>query len=391
VPSDGAVAVAEIWGLCAAALPQSTSPRERVNHFHSGFPLARGASRPAAVADSFFAISLSPMPDRDHDGAGAGALGGASVTYGFAGRSPCCCAFSLPLLPRARSAALLLALGTRREVSGGATASRFNNCVEGPPTQTSTPSAGGDARHPRQGVKTASAAAGNADREHDVEYKFGPTHSPHLLRCQQVVDLASQSHRSISRFRVAANWIGLYFGADGGYAWQSSRWSTASGALFWRRTATTRPDHLPAASSAQIINSTGSSSALRETGSGPTRPAAIRPLCRLGQPARFRFVHCFHDDQGLWLDPRPAWASRLDRFLIFAIAGWATGNPSTACALTGARNLGESEGRRSGGEIVRPTQAIDSHEYFMGIARPQKKPAGRAQPPRPEHSLANVH
>lgn len=146
------------------------------------------------------------------------------------------------------------------------------------------------------------------------------------------------------------NWTGFYFGADGGFAWQrsSGTLTTASGAVLTPYGYSgTGPFAGPFVGGNyqfnrfvlgvegdwQWSNLTGNNqtlAALGSTGALPAGPFTVSTTTKDYGSIRGRLGVAF------------------DRFLLFATGGWATGNPSTAFALTGAAPFVTSGGRSNG-------------------------------------------
>ena len=150
--------------------------------------------------------------------------------------------------------------------------------------------------------------------------------------------------------RSPCSWTGFYFGADGGYGWQRSAGTlmTAAGA------ALTQYDYSvtgPFAGSFvganyqfnrfvlgvegdwQWSNLTGNSQSLAPlgtTGALPAGPFMVSTTTKDYGSIRGRFGVAF------------------DRFLVFGTGGWASGNPSTAFALTGAAPFVTTVGKSNG-------------------------------------------
>jgi outer membrane immunogenic protein len=159
------------------------------------------------------------------------------------------------------------------------------------------------------------------------------------------------------RVRSPYNWTGFYFGADGGFAWQR-----ATGTLTTASSAVLTPYGYsgagPFAGSFvggnyqfnrfvlgvegdwQWSNLTGSNQTLAPlgaTGALPSGPFTVSTTTKDYGSIRGRLGVAF------------------DRFLVFGTGGWATGNPSTAFALTGAVPFvttgGKSNGWAAGGGV----------------------------------------
>jgi outer membrane immunogenic protein len=141
--------------------------------------------------------------------------------------------------------------------------------------------------------------------------------------------------------RSPYTWAGFYSGADGGYAWQGSTGTltTASGALLTPYSySVTGPFSgifiggnyqlnqfvLGIEGDWQWSNLTGNSQVLAPLGANGVLP---------GGPFT---ISTTTKDYG---SIRGRLGVALDRFLVFGTGGWATGNPSTAFALTGAADL----------------------------------------------------
>jgi opacity protein-like surface antigen/outer membrane receptor protein involved in Fe transport len=159
------------------------------------------------------------------------------------------------------------------------------------------------------------------------------------------------------RVRSPYNWTGFYFGADGGFAWQraTGTLTTASGAVLmpygYSGTGPFAGSFvggnyqfnrfvLGVEGDWQWSNLTGSNQTLAPlgaTGALPSGPFTVSPTTRDYGSIRGRLGIAF------------------DRFLVFGTGGWATGNPSTAFALTGAAPFvttgGKSNGWTAGGGI----------------------------------------
>jgi outer membrane immunogenic protein len=140
------------------------------------------------------------------------------------------------------------------------------------------------------------------------------------------------------RVRGPYNWTGFYFGADGGFAWQrsSGNLTTASGAVLTPYGYSgTGPFAGPFVGGNyqfnrfvlgvegdwQWSNLTGNNqvlAALGATGALPSGPFTVSTTAKDYGSIRGRVGVAF------------------DRFLLFGTGGWATGNPSTAFALTGS-------------------------------------------------------
>src|SRR4029077_1949524 len=159
------------------------------------------------------------------------------------------------------------------------------------------------------------------------------------------------------RVRSPYSWTGFYFGADGGFAWQraTGTLTTASGAVL---TPYGYSGTGPFAGSFvgvnyqfnrfvfgvegdwQWSNLTGSNQTLAPlgaTGALPSGPFTVSTTTKDYGAIRGRLGIAF------------------DRFLVFGTGGWATGNPSTAFALTGAVPFvttgGKSNGWTAGGGL----------------------------------------
>ena len=150
--------------------------------------------------------------------------------------------------------------------------------------------------------------------------------------------------------RSPYNWTGFYFGADGGYAWQGSTGTlmTASGALLSPYSySVTGPFAgifiggnyqlnrfvLGVEGDWQWSNLTGNSQVLAPLGANGALP---------GGPFT---ISTTTKDYG---SIRGRLGVVLDRFLVFGTGGWATGNPSTAFALTGAAPFVTTGGKSNG-------------------------------------------
>ena len=157
--------------------------------------------------------------------------------------------------------------------------------------------------------------------------------------------------------RSPYNWTGFYFGADGGFAWQRSTGTltTASGAVLTPYSySVTGPFAgifvggnyqfnrfvLGVEGDWQWSNLTGNNQVLAPlgaTGALPSGPFTVSTTTKDYGSIRGRLGFAF------------------DRFLVFGTGGWATGNPSTAFALTGAAPFvttgGKSNGWTAGGGI----------------------------------------
>jgi outer membrane immunogenic protein len=160
-----------------------------------------------------------------------------------------------------------------------------------------------------------------------------------------------------ARVRGPYNWTGFYFGADGGFAWQRATGTvtTASGAVLtpYGYSATG-----PFAGSFvggnyqfnqyvfgvegdwQWSNLTGRNQALAPLGAAgalPSGPFTVTTTTKDYGSIRARLGIAF------------------DRFLVFGTGGWATGNPSTAFALTSAAPFittgSKSSGWAAGGGV----------------------------------------
>ena len=157
--------------------------------------------------------------------------------------------------------------------------------------------------------------------------------------------------------RSPYNWTGFYFGADGGFAWQRSTGTltTASGAVltpygysgtgpfagtFVGGNYQFNRFVLGVEGDWQWSNLTGNNQVLAPlgaTGALPSGPFTVSTTTKDYGSIRGRLGVAF------------------DRFLVFGTGGWATGNPSTAFALTGAAPFvttgGKSNGWTAGGGI----------------------------------------
>jgi opacity protein-like surface antigen len=149
--------------------------------------------------------------------------------------------------------------------------------------------------------------------------------------------------------RSPYNWTGFYLGADGGYGRQRSTGTltTAEAVLMPYDYSATGPFAgifvggnyqfnqfvLGLEGDWQWSNLTGSNQSLaplRATGSLPTGPFTVSTTTKDYGSIRGRLGVAF------------------DRFLVFGTGGWATGNPSTAFALTGAAPFVSRSGKSSG-------------------------------------------
>jgi outer membrane immunogenic protein len=150
--------------------------------------------------------------------------------------------------------------------------------------------------------------------------------------------------------RSPYKWTGFYFGADGGYAWQGSTGTlmTASGALLSPYSyGVTGPFAgifiggnyqlnrfvLGVEGDWQWSNLTGNSQVLAPLGTNGVLP---------GGPFT---ISTTTKDYG---SIRGRLGVGLDRFLVFGTGGWATGNPSTAFALTGSAPFVTTGGKSNG-------------------------------------------
>jgi outer membrane immunogenic protein len=150
--------------------------------------------------------------------------------------------------------------------------------------------------------------------------------------------------------RSLYNWSGFYFGADGGYGWQRSAdtLTIASGAapMPYDYSATGpfagcfvggnyqfKQFVLGVEGDWQWSDLTGNNQSLAPLGTSGALPAG--PFT----------VSTTTKDYG---SIRGRLGVAFDRFLVFGTGGWATGNPSTAFALTGAAPFVSSSGRSSG-------------------------------------------
>ena len=152
------------------------------------------------------------------------------------------------------------------------------------------------------------------------------------------------------RVRGPYNWTGFYFGADGGFAWQrsSGNLTMASGAVltpygysgtgpfagpFVGGNYQFNQFVLGVEGDWQWSNLTGNNqvlAALGATGALPSGPFTVSTTAKDYGSIRGRVGVAF------------------DRFLLFGTGGWATGNPSTAFALTGSAPF-VTTGARSNG------------------------------------------
>jgi opacity protein-like surface antigen/outer membrane receptor protein involved in Fe transport len=155
--------------------------------------------------------------------------------------------------------------------------------------------------------------------------------------------------------RFPYNWTGFYFGAEGGYGWQRSTGTLATGAV------STPYDYSvtgPLAGSfvgwnfqfnRLVLGVEGDWQWSNLTGNSQT----LAPLGATGALPAGRFtVSTTTKDYG---SIRGRLGVTFDRFLIFGTAGWTVGNPSTAFALTGAAPFvsigGKSNGWTAGGGV----------------------------------------
>ena len=186
-----------------------------------------------------------------------------------------------------------------------------------------------------------------------VNYKFNPRAPAGPF--SRVADARLPAAAIAPLYKVAAarspyNWTGFYFGADGGYAWQGSTGTlmTASGALLSPYSySVTGPFAgifiggnyqfnrfvLGVEGDWQWSNLTGNSQVLAPLGTNGVLP---------GGPFT---ISTTTKDYG---SIRGRLGVALDRFLVFGTGGWATGNPSTAFALTGAAPFVTTGGKSNG-------------------------------------------
>ena len=186
-----------------------------------------------------------------------------------------------------------------------------------------------------------------------VNYKFGPTTS---FAPPSRLPTGGRSSSPITPLYKSLpghgpyNWTGLYFGADGGYAWQRSSGTltaAAGGSLAPYGYNATGPFAgsfiggnyqfnrfvVGIEGDWQWSNLTGSNqtlAALGASGALPSGPFTVSTTTKDYGSIRGRL------------------GVALDHFLVFGTAGWATGNPSTAFALTGAAPFVTTGGRSNG-------------------------------------------
>jgi opacity protein-like surface antigen/outer membrane receptor protein involved in Fe transport len=186
-----------------------------------------------------------------------------------------------------------------------------------------------------------------------VNYKFNPRAPAGPF--SRVADAGLPAAAAALPYKAAPtrspyNWTGFYFGADGGYSWQGSTGTltTALGALLTPYSySVTGPfagsfiggnyqfDRfvLGVEGDWQWSNLTGNSQVLAPLGATGVLP---------GGPFT---ISTTTKDYG---SIRGRLGVALDRFLVFGTGGWATGNPSTACALTGAAPFVTTGGKSNG-------------------------------------------
>jgi opacity protein-like surface antigen len=187
--------------------------------------------------------------------------------------------------------------------------------------------------------------------EFGVNYKFNasaPT-SPAFAAADAGLPAATIApHYKALPTRAPYNWTGFYFGADGGYGWQSSAGTltTAAGAMPYEYSVTGpfagffvggnyqfNRFVLGIEGDWQWSNLTGNNQYLAPLGAAgalPAGPFTVSTTTKDYGSIRGRFGVAF------------------DRFLVFGTAGWARGNPSTAFALTGAAPFVTSGGKSNG-------------------------------------------
>jgi opacity protein-like surface antigen len=186
-----------------------------------------------------------------------------------------------------------------------------------------------------------------------VNYKFNATApgGPDFVRADARLPVATIAPNFKALLaRTPYNWSGFYFGADGGYGWQRSAGTltTAAGAVltpydysvtgpfagcFVGGNYQSKQFVLGLEADWQWSNLNGSNQSLAPlgaTGSFPTGPFTVSTTTKDYGSIRGRLGVAF------------------DRFLAFGTGGWATGNPSTAFALTGAAPFVSSSGKSSG-------------------------------------------
>jgi outer membrane immunogenic protein len=157
-------------------------------------------------------------------------------------------------------------------------------------------------------------------------------------------------HYKAPPVRSPYTWTGFYLGADGGYGWQSSTGTLASAAV----AVLTPYDYKVTGPFAGVFvggnyqfnwlvlgvegdwqwsNLTGNSQSLAPlgaTGELPAGPFTVSRTTKDYGSLRGRLGFAF------------------DRFLVFGTAGWASGSPSIAFALTGAAPFVTTGGKSSG-------------------------------------------
>ena len=186
-----------------------------------------------------------------------------------------------------------------------------------------------------------------------VNYKFnanGPS-GPAVAASDAELSAATIApHYKAAAVRSPYTWTGFYFGADGGYGWQSSTGTLASAAgavLTPYEYKATGPFAgvfvggnyqfnwlvLGVEGDWQWSNLTGNSQSLAPlgaTGELPAGPFTVSTTTKDYGSIRGRLGFAF------------------DRFLVFGTAGWASGSPSIAFALTGAAPFVTTGGKSSG-------------------------------------------
>jgi opacity protein-like surface antigen/outer membrane receptor protein involved in Fe transport len=205
---------------------------------------------------------------------------------------------------------------------------------------------------PLSQLSTTSTTKLNA-MELGVNYKFGPTTS--FAPLSRLPTSGRSSFPLTPLYKSlpghgSYNWTGLYFGADGGYGWQrsSGTLTTTSGALLvpygYNATGPFAGSFLAAnyqfkrfvlgfEGDWQWSNLTANNQTLAPlgaTGALPSGPFTVSATTKHYGSIRGRV------------------GIALDRFLVFGTAGWATGNPSTAFALTASAPFASIVGKSNG-------------------------------------------